>query len=111
LNLEYKRFPRIEYEKRWERARKLIADNGLDALLITESNNYTYFSGGHGDFSFSRPTVMVLPKEKDPVVMIHDLFDASQHRESWVEDIRSYTSISGFPVELLKNVCSDLGIN
>jgi len=111
MNLEYKRFPRIEYENRWERARKLIADNGLDALLITEPNNYTYFSGGHRDFSFSRPMVMVLPREKDPVVMVHDLFDASQHRESWVEDIRSYSSISGFPVELLKNVCSDLGIN
>jgi len=111
MNLEYKRFPRIEYENRWERARKLIADNGLDVLLITEPNNYTYFSGGHRDFSFSRPMVMVLPREKDPVVMVHDLFDASQHRESWVEDIRSYSSISGFPVELLKNVCSDLGIN
>ncbi len=110
MYLEYKRFPIIEYEKRWERARKLIADNGLAALLITESNNYTYFSGGHGDFSFSRPTVMVLPKERDPVVMVHDLFDASQHRESWAEDIRPFTSIIGFPVELLKKVCSDLGI-
>jgi Xaa-Pro aminopeptidase len=101
----------IEYENRWERARKLIAANGLDALVITESTNYTYFSGGHGDFSFSRPTVMVLPKKRDPVVMVHDLFDASQHRESWVEDIRSYTSITGFPVELLKQVCSDLGVS
>lgn len=111
MNLEYKRFPKIEYENRWERAGKLMAGKGLDALLITESNNYTYLSGGHGDFSFSRPTIMVLPKEGDPVVMVHDFFDASQHRESWVEDIRPYTSISGFPVELLKNVCSDLGTN
>ena len=111
MTLEYKRFPKLEYEKRWERAGKLIADNGLDALLITEANNYTYFSGGHRDFSFSRPTVMVLPKKGEPVVMVHDFFDASQHRESWVEDIRPYTSISGFPVELLKSVCGDLGIN
>jgi len=84
MNLEYKRFPKIEYEKRWERAGKLMAGKGLDALVITEANNYTYLSGGHGDFSFSRPTIMVLPKEGDPVVMVHDFFGSSQHRESWV---------------------------
>ncbi len=48
MTLEYKRFPKTEYEKRWERAGKLIADNGLDALLITEANNYTYFSSDVG---------------------------------------------------------------
>jgi hypothetical protein len=83
----------------------------LDALLITESNNYTYLSGGHGDFSFSRPTVMALAQKRDPVVMVHDFFDASQHRESWVEDIRPNTSMLDFPVELLQNVFNDLRIN
>jgi Xaa-Pro aminopeptidase len=84
---------------------------GSDALFITEASNFTYFSGGHGDFSFSRPTILVLPKEKDPVVMVHDFFGPSQHRESWVEDIRTYTSILGFPIELIKYVFRDLGIN
>jgi Xaa-Pro aminopeptidase len=104
MNSEYNRFPKIEYERRWERAGKLMADKGLDALLITEACNFTYFSGGHGDFSFSRPTFMILPRENEPVVMVHDFFEASQRKESWVADIRTYTAMQSAPVDLIKSV-------
>ena len=75
MSSEYKRFPKSEYENRWERARESMRTEGLDALFITEAANYTYFSGGHGDFSFSRPTIMVLPQKGDPVLVVHDFFE------------------------------------
>jgi Xaa-Pro dipeptidase len=99
-----KRFPKIEYEKRWEGAGKGMTDKGLDALLITGAGNFTYFSGGHGDFSFSRPTFMLLPREGEPVVLVHDFFEASQRKESWVADIRTYASMYDAPMDLIKNV-------
>ncbi len=104
MNPEYKRFPKMEYEKRWECAGKAMADKGLDALLITNADNFTYFSGGHGDFSFSRPTLMLIPGEDEPIVMVHEFFEASQRRESWVADIRTYTAMQGAPVDLIKSV-------
>ena len=104
MNLEYKRFPKIEYERRWESAGKVMADKGLDALLITGADNFTYFSGGHGDFSFSRPTFMLIPREDEPIVMVHDFFEASQKKESWVADIRTYTTMQGPPMDLIKSV-------
>ncbi len=106
----HKRFPKIEYERRWESAGRAIADGGLDALLVTESNNFTYFSGGHGDFSFSRPTFLLVPRKGEPVMVVHEFFEASQKRESWVEDIRTYASMQGPPVELIKAVFRDKGM-
>jgi Xaa-Pro aminopeptidase len=110
MSLEYKRFPKSEYESRWERARERMRAKRLDALLITEASNFTYFSGGHGDFSFSRPTIMVLPQKGNPLVIVHDFFDASQRRESWVDDIRPYKSIAGLPFGMLKDTCMELGL-
>ena len=75
MSSEYKRFPKSEYESRWERARERMRAEGLDALFITEAANYTYFSGGHGDFSFSRPTIMVLPQKGNPVLIVHDFLN------------------------------------
>ena len=111
MNLEYKRFPKIEYEKRWEGAGKLMADKGLDALLITGADNFTYFSGGHGDFSFSRPTFMLIPREDEPIVMVHDFFEASQRKESWVADIRTYTAMQGAPMDLIKSVFGEKALD
>jgi len=104
---EYKRFPKTEYESRWERAAKAMADRGLEALLITEAANFTYFSGGHGDFSFSRPTFMLIPRKGEPVVMVHEFFEASQRRESWVADIRTYASLQEAPAALIKSVFAE----
>jgi len=88
-----------------------MAASGLDALLITEANNFTYFSGGHGDFSFSRPTFLVISRKEEPVAVVHNFFEASQRRESWVEDIRTYTSMLCAPVKLIKSVFVDKGLS
>ena len=111
MSLEYKRFAKTEYDNRWERARNIMAAEGLDALFITEASNFTYFSGGHGDFSFSRPTIMVLPQKGDPVLIVHDFFEHSQRRESWVDDIRTYASFGAIPFDILKDVFEGLGLN
>lgn len=111
MSSEYKRFPKPEYESRWERARERMRAAGLDALFITEAGNFTYFSGGHGDFSFSRPTIMVLPQKGNPLLIVHDFFEHSQQRESWVDDIRTYSSFGALPFDMLKATCEELGLN
>jgi Xaa-Pro aminopeptidase len=110
MSLEYKRFHKSEYESRWERAREGMRAKGLDAMFITESANYTYFSGGHGDFSFSRPTIMVLPQKGKPVLIVHDFFAHSQQREAWVDDIRTYSPFGTLPLGMLKAIWDELGL-
>ncbi len=50
---EYMRFPVEEYKMRCDKVRELMTGNNLNGLFITEGGNYTYFSGGGRDFSFS----------------------------------------------------------
>ena len=88
-----------------------MAGKGLDALLITGADNFTYFSGGHGDFSFSRPTFMLLFRDVEPIVMVHDFFEASQKKESWVTDIRTYSAMQGAPMDLIKSVFGETALD
>lgn len=110
MTLEHKRFPKEEYETRWLKAQEKMTASQLDALLITEANNYTYFSGGHGDFSFSRPTIMILPKNGYPAALVHDFFVPSQRRESYIEHLFSYPTFDNFPCSRLKEVFEKLGL-
>lgn len=65
-------FPPSEYEARWRRAREAMAGDGLDALLLTSEANYRYFSGHYSGFwiSKARPMVMLLPRERDPILLL-----------------------------------------
>ncbi|MEM2896284.1 MAG: aminopeptidase P family N-terminal domain-containing protein [Candidatus Bathyarchaeia archaeon] len=109
--LEYKRFPKEEYENRWERAKQLMKDKGLDALFITDGINYTYLSGAHRDFSYSRPTIMILPKDDEPTIIIHDFFADAQKKETWVRDVKIYKSLLGAPTGLIKEVIEEKGLD
>ena len=46
--LQIKHFPKSEFENRWKNAREQMQKNGLDALLVTDEQNYVYLSG-HSD--------------------------------------------------------------
>ena len=63
----YMSFPIAEYQARCNKARDLMEKKGLKGLFMSEGMNYAYFSGGHRDFSYSRPQVMLLPQKGDPV--------------------------------------------
>ena len=39
------KFPRTEYERRFENARRLMAEEGMDALIVTVHQNINYFGG------------------------------------------------------------------
>lgn len=65
-------FPRSEYEDRRRRARAAMAAASLDALLVTSEANYRYLSGHHTGFwlSKSRPMMLLLPREAEPVLLL-----------------------------------------
>lgn len=86
-----------EYEQRSARARELMAEQGLDALMITgdftASHNYRYFSG-HVPRDYqansARPHVFLLTREGAAAICVH-FFAEAPARECWVETIHSYT--------------------
>ncbi len=104
----YADFPKDEYEQRFARARALMGEAGLDALLITERLNYIYFTGhrsAQNPIDKIRPYVFVLPKDED-CVLITMPFEVDQvHDTTWISDVRTAGLMghAGFIASVLKD--------
>ena len=86
-------FHRTEFEQRLERAQRLMAGAGFDALLLTNEPEVRYFSGFLTQFwqSPTRPWFLVIPREGMPVAVIPEIGEPLMRR-NWVEDIRTWPS-------------------
>ena len=107
---EYMRFPVEEFERRCDKARELMGQKNLNGLFITEGGNYTYFSGGTRDFSFSRPHTMLLPRDGNPVAIIQRFPSWNRVREIWVDDVRIYDTMLGLPMEMVVEAMKEVGM-
>jgi len=107
---EYMHFPVEEYRRRCDKARELVEKKSLSGLFITEGGNYTYFSGGTRDFSFSRPHTMLLPRKGEPIAVIQRFPDWNRKREIWFDGVRVYDTMLGLPVEMMAEAMKDVGM-
>lgn len=89
-----------------------MAEEGLEALLITgeymADENYRYFSG-HRAVTKRRSTMMLLPKDHDPILITSFVAKTEASIISWVKDIRTY-GYEGLTSKLVKEVLHDLGL-
>ena len=108
---EYMFFPLEEYKHRCAKAQELIAERNLNGLFLTEGGNFTYFSGGTRDFSFSRPHVLLIPRQGEPVAIIQRFPEWNRKREIWFNDVRVYDTMSGLPLEMAVAAMKELGMN
>ncbi len=97
-----------EFKSRWKRASELMGKRGVDALFIADGLNFMYLGGAFGDSSRSRPTIIILPRDKDPVIMVHEFLETASQRQTWVKDLRTYSSLLGAPIVLVKDVIREL---
>ncbi len=107
---EYMRFPVEEYKRRCNKAQELVEKKDIKGLFITEGGNYTYFSGGTRDFSFSRPHALLLPRKGAPVAIIQRFPDWNRKREIWFDDVRIYDTMLGLPVEMVAEAMKENGM-
>ena len=65
-------FKLAEFEARTAQAQNLMADAGLDALLMTTEAEMRYYSGFHTPFwqSPTRPWFLIIPRQGKPVAVI-----------------------------------------
>lgn len=87
----YADFTQEEFAARHARARDRMAAFGMDALLITERLNYTYFSGHRSEQNIVdklRPYVFVLPLEGEPCLITMPFEMEQVEATTWIEDVR-----------------------
>src|SRR5439155_23653667 len=97
-------FPAEEYQARVERLQALMARDGLDALVLADQPNFDYFAGfdvQHPWTSRTRSLVLLLPRRGDPLLLLPAFLAEDAPHETWVRDLRPYTRIDRFDVELL----------
>ncbi len=82
-----------EFERRCERAQRMLLAHQLDGLLLTTEPYVRYFSGFLTQFwhSPTRPWFLLLPLEGKPIAVIPTI-GVEGMSQTWIDDIRSWSS-------------------
>ena len=86
-------FEQAEFQARTQKAQALMAQQGLEGLLLMTEPDVRYFSGFHTLFwqSPTRPWFLFIPASGKPVAVIPEI-GAALMRQTWIEDIRSWSA-------------------
>jgi len=86
-------FPDTEFAARTEKVQALMAQQGLDGLLLLTEPEVRYFSGFHTLFwqSPTRPWFLFVPPAGKPIAIIPEI-GADLMRRTWIADIRTWSA-------------------
>lgn len=84
-------FTPAEFQRRVAAAQNLMAQNGIDALLLTTEPDVRYFTGFLTRFweSPTRPWFVVIPSKGAPIAVIPAI-GAHLMAQTWITDIRTW---------------------
>ena len=108
-----------EYDLRYRRAHELMKSSGLSALLLTEEENFTYFTAVKSLIpwaSFTRPSFVIIPADHDPVAIVHTAMENQARRKRVIKDVRVYETsedvpFGGSPVDMLVMIFRELELD
>src|ERR1051326_7777343 len=104
-------FPDKVYTERHERAQALMKRDGLDALIVSEKNNYWYFTGliSYQLDHIQRPQICILPKSGKPLLLIYANDKSKAKALPWVGEVRDYVDVP-FPREMIAGCIKEMGL-
>lgn len=85
----YADFPTAEYQARVAKAQRLMREQGIDVLLLAQQENVEYFSGfltGHWGSKTFATAVVLLHRDRDPILVIPEFFRGNAQRSSWIAE-------------------------
>ena len=98
-------FSRNEYQTRYNNARDLMELQDLDALLILEETNLTYFSGFRKIIPYGSKSrtymshFCILPRDGDPTMILPLVMRGNAESMTWVENLQFFSEQD--PITLL----------
>ncbi len=105
-------FPAEEFRGRLDRARVLMDEYGFDGLFLTDDRTAVYYAG-FGDLgpmgSRARPRFVFLPRQGNPVFLVHQSTVITAREMSWIEDVRGYEPLA-CPVDDIAALVRELGL-
>jgi Xaa-Pro aminopeptidase len=110
-------FPKSEYDSRLRRIRESMRKRKIDALFVSSKDNLIYFSGYKSWLlpEPDRPFVVLIPAEKDPVLLLPVIERGDGEALSFIDDIRVWGTYWGAPfkdpIDLYADTMNDLGLS
>jgi Xaa-Pro aminopeptidase len=89
------KFTRREFERRVERACRLMTRDKLDGILVTSETNLEYLSGFTTQFAWNTPTrpwYFLLRRNGSGVAVIPELGVSNWRSTSWVDEVLAWPS-------------------
>lgn len=104
-------FQEKEYLDRYKRAYALMEREGLDALIVSEKNNYWYFTGliSYQLDHIQRPQICFLPKGEKPTLLVYGNDRAKAEALPWVGNVNAYVDVP-FPQETIAACLKSMGL-
>jgi peptide/nickel transport system ATP-binding protein len=88
-----------------------MGDAGLDGLLLLNSTNLVYLSGYPAvERTLARPHYLLVPRQGNPVFLVHEGRAAEARKYGWIDDVRTYHELSVAPLAELGRIFLDLGV-
>lgn len=110
----YSPFPHAEYQGRLARLRRVMAEQRLDALLLTAKESVVYLSGLQtiGWDSKHRPMGLIVPADsRSPVLIVPESLEYVAYESSWLDEIRLWggVRVPGAPPDPIVAIRQALG--
>jgi Xaa-Pro aminopeptidase len=106
-------FAAEEYRQRYANLQAALDEIGAEALLVTSEANFNYFTGyiaAHPWVSFSRNLIAILPREAPPLLIVPASLEGQAREQTWIEEIRTFTTIGFAPVTEIAAAFRDRGL-
>jgi Xaa-Pro aminopeptidase len=111
-------FPDSEYERRLERTKRRLAEEGLDAIVVADPANMNYLTGYDGWSFYVHQAVVVTRERDEPVWVGRDMDRNGARATTWLgeDSIRAYSDDHVHsphdlhPMDYLAGVLEDLGV-
>jgi Xaa-Pro dipeptidase len=98
--------------KRIDAARAAMVRDGFDGLLLTTGTNLCFLTGyPFAEGTLARPFYFIVPRNGEPVLLVHSGREAEARRYSWVTDVRTYERLSVAPIDGLRRVLTERGLH
>ena len=82
---------------RTERFQTRLAQSGIDVAVLTDEDTISWLAGfwGYLGIEFGRPSMLLVPKDDDPIVITPLMETEMVKAMTWVEDVRSWEDPRG----------------
>jgi len=100
-----------EEPRRLAALRALMAQRGLDAVVIVGGTNLSYFSGFAGvERSMARAMLYIFPLHGEPALVAHTFRKHLIEAHSWVSRFHYFTQLAAAPVEATLSALAAMGL-